>query len=62
MMTENIQALVTYRLEQADESLEAARILLGNNLIRPSVNRAYYAMFYAGAGASCAGKERNLET
>ena len=42
MMTENIQALVTYRLEQADESLEAARILLGNNLIRPSVNRAYY--------------------
>jgi len=28
MMTENVQALVTYRLEQADESLEAARILL----------------------------------
>ena len=47
MMTDNIQALVTYRLEQANESLEAARILLDKNLIRPSVNRAYYAMFYA---------------
>jgi hypothetical protein len=30
MMTENIQALVTYRLERADESLEAARALLDN--------------------------------
>ena len=47
MMTENIQALVAYRLEQADESLEAARTLLDKKLIRPSVNRAYYAMFYA---------------
>jgi uncharacterized protein (UPF0332 family) len=42
MMTENIRALVTYRLEQAVESLEAARTLLDKNLIRPSVNRAYY--------------------
>jgi uncharacterized protein (UPF0332 family) len=47
MMTENIKALVTYRLEQADESLEAARILLDKGLIGPSVNRAYYTMFYA---------------
>jgi len=47
MMTENIQALVTYRLEQAEESLEAARTLLDKKLIRPSVKRAYYAMFYA---------------
>jgi uncharacterized protein (UPF0332 family) len=47
MMTENIKALVAYRLEQADESLEAARTLLDKGLIRPSVNRAYYAMFYA---------------
>ncbi len=47
MMTENIKALVAYRLEQADESLEAARTLLNKKLIRPCVNRAYYAMFYA---------------
>jgi uncharacterized protein (UPF0332 family) len=47
MMTENIQALVAYRLEQADESIEAAKTLLDKKLIRPSVNRAYYGMFYA---------------
>lgn len=47
MMTENIKALMTYRLEQADESLEATRILLAKRLTRPAVNRAYYAMFYA---------------
>ena len=50
MMTENIQVLVTYRLEQADESLEAARALLDKKLIRPSINRAYYAMFYLNCG------------
>jgi len=47
MITENIRALVTYRLEQADESLGAARVLLEKRLDRPAVNRAYYAMFYA---------------
>jgi len=47
MITENIQALVVYRLEQADESLDAARILLDKTLERSAVNRAYYAMFYA---------------
>ena len=47
MMTENIQALINYRLDQADESLEAASTLLDKKLIRPSINRAYYAMFYA---------------
>jgi len=47
MTTENIKVLRTYRLEQADESLEASRTLLEKELIRPSVNRAYYAMFYA---------------
>jgi len=46
MTTDNVKALVAYRLEQADESLEAS-ILLDQGLIRPSVNRAYYAMFYA---------------
>jgi len=47
MITQNIRALVTYRLEQADESLDAARVLLEKRLDRPAVNRAYYAMFYA---------------
>jgi uncharacterized protein (UPF0332 family) len=57
MISENIQALVTYRLEQADESLEAARTLLDKNLIRPSVNRAYYAMFYAVLSLLAQGKK-----
>jgi uncharacterized protein (UPF0332 family) len=57
MMTVNIQALVTYRLEQADESLEAARTLLDKKLIRPSVNRAYYAMFYAVLALLARGKK-----
>ena len=47
MITKNVKALIGYRLEQAEESLEAADILLQKELIRPSVNRAYYAMFYA---------------
>ena len=57
MMTENIQALVAYRLEQADESLEAARTLLEKKLIRPSVNRSYYAMFYAVLALLAQGKK-----
>jgi uncharacterized protein len=57
MMNENIQALVTYRLEQADESLEAARTLFVKKLIRPSINRAYYAMFYAVLALLAQGKK-----
>lgn len=47
MMNSKIKALVSYRLEQVDESLDAARILLEQNLTRSSANRSYYAMFYA---------------
>jgi uncharacterized protein (UPF0332 family) len=47
MITENVRSLATYRLEQAYESLDAAEILLKKGLFRPSINRAYYAMFYA---------------
>jgi len=46
-MNRKIKALVSYRFEQVDESLDAARILLEQNLTRSSVNRSYYAMFYA---------------
>jgi uncharacterized protein (UPF0332 family) len=47
MISQNVRTLVIYRIEQADESLEAARLLLDQKMLRPSVNRAYYAMFYA---------------
>ena len=57
MMTENIKALVAYGLEQAEESLEAARTLLDKRLIRSSVNRAYYAMFYAVLALLARGKQ-----
>ena len=57
MMTENIRALINYRIDQADESLEAARTLLDKKLVRPSINRAYYAMFYAVLALLARGKK-----
>jgi uncharacterized protein (UPF0332 family) len=59
MITENIQALVKYRLEQADEALEAAGVLLEKGLDRQAINRAYYAMFY---GVLALLATRKLET
>jgi uncharacterized protein (UPF0332 family) len=47
MSSDNIQVLVRSRLEQADDALNAARILLEQHSGRAAVNRAYYAMFYA---------------
>ena len=46
-MNEDLEALVLYRLEQADESLESAQLLLDNGKYRPCVSRSYYAMFTA---------------
>jgi uncharacterized protein (UPF0332 family) len=46
-MTENRRALISYRLAQAAEALESARILLDRDKVASSVNRSYYAMFYA---------------
>lgn len=47
MISENVKALVQYRLEQADESIAAASLLFQQGILRRSVNSAYYAMFYA---------------
>lgn len=44
---EKIQALVRYRLEQAQEAMAAAELNLANDLQRSAVNRAYYTMFYS---------------
>jgi uncharacterized protein (UPF0332 family) len=44
---DNTRALVHSRLEQADEALHAAQILLEQSSLRAAVNRSYYAMFYA---------------
>ena len=47
MISENVKALVQYRLEQANESIAAASLLFQQGILRRSVNSAYYAMFYA---------------
>jgi uncharacterized protein (UPF0332 family) len=47
MMTDNVAALMRYRMEQAEEALAAARLLQRECSLRASVNRSYYAMFYA---------------
>lgn len=57
MISGNVRTLSSYRLEQAQESLAASRILLDEDLIRPSVNRSYYAMFYAVLALLAARKE-----
>ena len=47
MKPEQLDDLLRYRMEQAHETLREAEILLGEAALRGTVNRAYYAMFYA---------------
>jgi len=46
-MKKEIRALVIYRLNRSDESLEEALILLKSDHVNTFVNRLYYACFYA---------------
>ena len=46
-MKKEIRALVIYRLNRSDESLEEALILLKRDHVNTFVNRLYYACFYA---------------
>ena len=52
-MNADTRALVNYRMEQAESTLTAARTLLAAGLIRDSVNRSYYAAFYAVLALLC---------
>ena len=47
MKADDRQILIDYRLEQAQRTLEQARILAREEQWDGVVNRAYYAMFYA---------------
>jgi uncharacterized protein (UPF0332 family) len=47
MRSEEIQALISYRMQRAEESLQAAEIMLQNEMLTFAMNRIYYAMFYA---------------
>lgn len=46
-MDERRRDLCQYRVEQAKESLGASKIMLKNHMIKDSINRSYYAVFYA---------------
>lgn len=47
-MNEELRALIEYRLKEADDSLEEARVLLREGMSgRAVMNRLYYAMFYS---------------
>ncbi|HEC30894.1 MAG: hypothetical protein DRG59_05990 [Deltaproteobacteria bacterium] len=62
MITENVRALISYRLEQAQESLDAAKLLYENNLFRASINRSYYAMFYSVLALLASKQIGNIQT
>ena len=40
-------SLIKYRLEQARETIDDAKLLIENSKFRSAVNRIYYAMFYS---------------
>lgn len=46
LANEEKQALIFYRLKQADESAEAAQLLMANNKTAAAINRIYYTIFY----------------
>lgn len=41
------EALISYRLEQADETTNDVELLISNKRYRSAVNRIYYGMFYS---------------
>lgn len=45
--SEDIQVLVNARLQQAQDALAEGQLLLRSHFYKGSVNRFYYAMFYA---------------
>ena len=47
-MKEELRALLDYRLQQAEDSVREAKLLLQESMsLRSVMNRLYYAMFYA---------------
>ncbi len=58
MRDEDIRALVAYRLDEANEALSDAELLLDAGRYRSAANRLYYAAFYVAVAALLS---RNLE-
>ena len=46
-LDETRKSYIKYRLETANENLEAARLLYQNNQLKSAANRAYYCVFHA---------------
>jgi len=46
-LPENEEELIKYRLTRAEETLEEADLLLKHKKMNASINRIYYALFYA---------------
>jgi uncharacterized protein (UPF0332 family) len=47
MKSEEVLALISYRMQRSEESPQAAEIMLHNQMLTFAMNRIYYAMFYA---------------
>ena len=47
MRPEDTEALISYRMHRAEESLKAAKIMYKKNMLSFGMNRIYYSMFYA---------------
>lgn len=46
-MTEDNKELILFRLREAKEALDDAKMLLEKTSYRASINRSYYSMFYS---------------
>ena len=46
-MTEKQRDLCVYRLKQAEETVQSAKLCKENHFYKDAINRAYYAAFYA---------------
>ena len=44
---EDRKNLISYRLEQAEETIQDVKLLIENDRLRSAVNRIYYGMFYS---------------
>jgi hypothetical protein len=47
MKSEDNEALISYRIQRAEESLKAAEIMYEKEMLIFAMNRIYYSMFYA---------------
>jgi|GEM_PF-5535556 len=62
MKNEKIKALVEYRVEQAEESLKAAELLVSAGLVRPVGKQGILCDVLCGSCFTCFPQKRNLQT